>query len=215
MVKVYVEGGGNQNPGLAQDVRKGFKQFFEKAGFNNKPAVIVCGSRQSAYEDYCLAVSNGTPAVLLVDSEAPIDEKCQQGEIINWKPWEHLQNRKNSKGELCDLWEKVGNDIDCHLMVQMMEAWFLADVDAVKAYYRHGFSDSKFPSDSEDIEKISKTRIKEILTKAADETAKAGYSKGRDSFAILELLDPSKVEARSNWAKRFIYLLKEKIDMLP
>ena len=54
-VKLYVEGGGDHNPSLAQDVRLGFKKFLDKAGIVNKPRVVACGSRWSAYESYRIA----------------------------------------------------------------------------------------------------------------------------------------------------------------
>lgn len=41
MVKIYVEGGGNRNPSLVQDCRKGFKQFFTNAGFKNAPQWLL------------------------------------------------------------------------------------------------------------------------------------------------------------------------------
>jgi hypothetical protein len=122
MVKIYVEGGGDRNPSLARDLRRGFQSFFTNADFEKKPAVVACGSRQTAYEDYCLAVANGQTAMLLVDSEAPVQEQFEQGDIRDWKPWEQLQSRTNSAGEQCDLWTAIGEKTDCHLMVQMMES---------------------------------------------------------------------------------------------
>jgi len=45
--------------------------------------VVACGSRQMAYEDYCVAVRNGQPAMLLVDSEAPVQEQFEDGDIYS------------------------------------------------------------------------------------------------------------------------------------
>ena len=212
MVRIYVEGGGDHNPSLAHDVRQGFQSFFVKSGIKMKPRVIASGSRIKAYEDYCIAVKSGLPAMLLVDSEAPVFERFVQGTHHDWKPWEQLQSRKDQAGVQCDPWEKVGSDADCHLMVQMMETWFLADVDAMKAYFKGGFKANMFPNDDENIEEISKTRTEAILKASTAETKKEGYIKGRDSFIILSQVDPKKVRARSKWADRFLRLLTEKTE---
>lgn len=174
--------------------------------------MVACGSRKMAYDDYCVAVKNGQPAMLLVDSEAPVQEQFEGGDIYSWKPWEQLLSRTDQSGNKCDLWNKVGNDTDCHLMVQMMESWFLADVETVKSYYKAGFKEDRFPSSDENIEAISKERVEDILTASTKNTIKAEYRKGRDSFTILGKVDPAKVCARSKWSERFLYLLKEKMD---
>lgn len=214
MVKVYVEGGGHQNSTLAQDVHKGFQSFFTKAGFDKRPAVVVCGSRQMAYNDYCIAIKAGKSAMLLVDSESPVQEEFEKGNIHDWKPWEQIQSRKDQSGNKCDKWERIGVDTDCHLMVQMMESWFLADVEALKKYFSEGFKETKFPKDDENIEKMSKKKIEDIFNSSTKDTKKEGYKKGRDSFIILSQIDPQKVRSRSKWAERFLCLLKERIDSM-
>jgi hypothetical protein len=78
-------------------------------------------------------------------------------------------------------------------------------------YFGGGFKTSKFPSKSEDIEKVSKERIETILNASARETKKAEYIKGRDSFELLGRVNPWKVRERSKWAARFLDLLKEKM----
>jgi len=150
--------------------------------------------------------------MLLVDSETDVQDIFEDGDIHDWKPWEQLQSRKDQFGNRCDLWEKIGEDTDCHLMVQMMESWFLADVDVVKAHYNGGFKEGRFPGDNEDIEKISKKKIEAILKSSTKETNKKEYDKGQDSFVILGQIDPEKVRIRSKWANRFLCLLSEKID---
>ena len=214
MVRIYVEGGGAHNPNLVHDVRQGFQLFFIKAGFRVKPRVVACGGRNQAYDNYCTAIKAGLPAMLLVDSEAPVQEKFEQGDPSDWKPWEQLQSRKNQAGVQCDPWERVGVDTDCHLIVQMMESWFLADVDAVKAYFKSGFKADKFPGGDENVENITKEKIEAILKAATANTKKESYDKGRDSFIILGQIDPAKVRARSKWADRFLCLLKEKIESM-
>ena len=211
-LKLFVEGGGDRNNSLASDLRRGFKLFLQKAGFIGRlPRVIACGSRQSAYNDYCLAVNKAEPAMLLIDSEAPVEEQFERGDFSEWKPWAQLQSRKDADGNQCDNWDRVGADRDCHLMVQMMETWFLADSEAMKVYYGRGFNEDGFTVRSNNIENIPKEKVYDIIENSTRETKKKGYSKGSDSFKILALIEPAKVKERSKWAKRFLDTLDKKL----
>ncbi len=90
------------------------------------PRVVACGSRQNAYDDFCIAVKkagkNEIP-FLLVDSESKVSRKNMHD------PWEHLKNS--------DHWEqpKPASGRQAHLMVQMMEAWFMADKKNLNEFY--------------------------------------------------------------------------------
>lgn len=136
----------------------------------------------------------------------------EKTDIKKWKPWYHLKNRKNQTGELTDNWDTPQNakDTDCHLMVEAMETWFLADVDTLKAYYKNDFNEQCLPKNP-DIEKIPKAHVFSSLSNATRNTQKGSYNKGNHSFDILALIDPEKVKNRSSWAKRFIELLTEKM----
>lgn len=125
MVKLYVEGGGDSNE-LKSRCREGFREFVTKAGVKNRPRIIACGSRNNAFEDYCTAIENGEDAMLLVDSEAPV-RATNVG-----KPWDHLKDR--------DGWQPPAQaaDADCHLMVQVMESWFVADRETLKKCTQKG-----------------------------------------------------------------------------
>jgi hypothetical protein len=76
-------------------------------------------------------------------------------EIHTWKPWYHLERRTNDSGQSVDNWKKPsnGNDTYCHLMIQMMETWFLVDIDTLKDYYGKGFNENAMPK-QKDIENI-------------------------------------------------------------
>ncbi|HCC37690.1 MAG TPA: hypothetical protein DEQ14_08775 [Treponema sp.] len=217
MVKLFVEGGGDSKS-LHTECRKAFSTFLEKAGLKDcMPRIVACGSRNNAFDDYCTAIENGESAVLLVDSEAPviIDPNMSEEEktdIKKWKPWYHLKKHKNQAGYPTDNWNapKNAKDTDCHLMVEVMETWFLADVEAIKKYYANKFTENSLLK-RPDIEKVSKKEIISSLCDATKNTEKGSYSKGRHSFDILALIDPEKVKNRSPWAKRFIELLTEKM----
>jgi hypothetical protein len=202
-VKLFVEGGGD-NKALRTECRKAFNSFLLKVGFDGSmPRIVACGSRNNAYKDYCTAIKNGEKAVLLIDSEAPVDaESCVEPE--KWKPWNHLKNR--------DGWDcpERGLDEECHLMVEVMESWFLTDTNALKGYYGQNFIENILPQ-NKSIEKISKIDILDALKKATARTNKGNYNKGSHSFKILSLIDSRKVTAKSQWAKRFVDLLTKKM----
>lgn len=208
MVKLYVEGGGD-TAALKTACREGFTSFLEKAGLKGfMPRIVACGGRQDAYESYCTAIDNGDAAVLLVDSEAPVSVKHQQGEPATWLPWRHLKQRQG------DGWDKpaAGIDTDCHLMVQCMESWFLADRATLKKFFGPGFRERSLPAASRAIESISKTQVYESLASATKECkTKAQYGKGEHSFKILVSVDPASVTAASPWAARFVAQMKIKM----
>ena len=99
------------------------------------PAVVACGSRNDAYDSYCTAIANAGQndfPILLVDSEAAVTQE----------PWDHLKARDN--------WDRPDNAIDehAHLMVQCMEAWFVADRELLARFFGQGFSENPLPGDS-------------------------------------------------------------------
>jgi len=68
--KLYVEGGGGSKL-LRTECRAGFSVFLEKAGLRDAmPRIVACGSRNEAYDKFCIAVEHGQRAFLLVDSES-------------------------------------------------------------------------------------------------------------------------------------------------
>ena len=81
------------------------------------PSVVASGSRQEAFNDFCAAVKYDF-IVLLVDSEGPRGKGIQPH-------GQHLKTR--------DSWNQPSGATDdqVHLMVQCMEAWFLADKDSL------------------------------------------------------------------------------------
>jgi len=212
VVKVFVEGGGDSNT-LRTACRKGFSAFFEKAGLKGKmPRVVACGSRQDAYNDFCTALKNGEEAMLLVDAEESVDPSLQgtKDDYEIWKPWEHLAQREGDK------WSKPENTTNkqCHLMIQCMESWFLADRDTLKSFFGQGFKENQLPATANSIEAIGKQQVYAALAKAtADCKTKAKYGKGEHSFKILEQIEPHKVEEASPWARRCIAVIKEKMGV--
>jgi len=210
-VKLYVEGGGNA-ASLKTACREGFSKLLEKAGFKGRmPRIVACGSRNDAFDSFCTAIRIGEPAMLLVDSEAPVSDAAQLGDATEaadrakWLPWQHLQQRKGGG------WQKpVGSeDLHCHLMVQCMESWLLADRQALKVFFGQGFQENQLPALGNPVERVAKERVYDALAKASrDCKSKSQYGKGEHSFKLLGLIDPGKVSEASPWAKRFFEILE-------
>jgi hypothetical protein len=208
VVKLYVEGGGDSAT-LKTACRQGFSQFITNAGIGQRPRVVACGSRRDAYDSCCTAIANGEDAVLLVDSEAPVAHQHQQGQDAEWQPWQHLKQRPG------DGWDKPEGapDTDCHLMVQCMESWLIADPSALKAFFGQGFRGNQLPATANSVESVGKTQVYSALAKATKACkTKAQYGKDEHSFKLLGKIDPTKVTAASPWASRFVSELKKKME---
>jgi hypothetical protein len=185
-VKVYVEGGGDHNKALDTECRRGFREFFRKAGMDRRmPRIVSCGGRSSTYKSFRTSHENAGDddfPILLVDSET---------EVSGRDAWEHVRIR--------DGWQRPDGATpdQLHLMVQAMEAWFHADKEKVEEYYGRGFRPGAL-SQRPEIDNIPKADLLAGL-KAATRACptKGEYSKGRHSFEILALIDPAKVRASS------------------
>ena len=197
-VKIYVEGGGDTRE-LKAKCRMGFSGFFKKADLEGRmPKVIACGGRKKAFDKLIVGLTTATAndfIIFLVDSEDPVAR--------NTGPWLHLENRED--------WVKhpEATDENAHLMVQCMEAWFLADKNALANYYGKGFNENSLPRRIE-IEHVSKSDIEEGLKMATRQCTKGRYDKGSHSFAILAELNPEKVISASPHARRFVTTLLDK-----
>lgn len=198
-VKVYVEGGGDGRE-LRARCRRGFRSFFEKTDLAGRmPRVIACGGRQSAYGKFREAHASRNARefiVLLVDSERPVAEGSG--------PWLHLKNR--------DGWRQPdkATDENAHLMIQCMEAWFLADKECLEAYFGSGFNRKALPR-NQNIEEVAKSDVLGGLKNATRRCQPKGeYGKGRHSFQLLSEVDPAKVMAASPHARRLVATLREK-----
>jgi len=200
-VKVYVEGGGDHNKALDSQCRRGFSDFFRKAGLEGRmPRVVACGGRQQAYDAFRTAHATagaGCLPILLVDSEAP---------VIVADPWEHVRLRPG------DGWLRPAGAAhdQLHLMVQAMEAWFYADKDELQKYFRQGFRPSAMSS-RQDVENIPKDDLLAGIEQATRDSNKGKYSKGRDSFEILARICPARVRAASSvHANRLLNVLDQR-----
>jgi hypothetical protein len=132
--------------------------------------------------------------MLLVDAEGPVTAA---------DPWQHLQQREG--------WQRPARATDdqCHLMVQVMETWFLADQSKLRSFYGQRFRENALPANP-DVEQIPRLDVFSGLTNATRNTQKGSYDKGSHSFEILAMLDPSRVEQSALYARRFLETLRER-----
>ena len=134
------------------------------------------------------------------DSETAVESACEPEEDRStWKPWLHLSKRAG------DEWQRPpgAEDMHCHLMVECMENWFLADKDALARYYGQHFRKNALPANTQ-IEKVPKRDVLRGLASATRDCPKGGYSKGGHSFDILASLNPELVRIASPWAARLL-----------
>jgi len=178
--KIYLEGGGDRNKALAISLRTAMRTFLQKAGVKRLPQIVACGGRTEAYKDFRIALSQKTDAILLVDSEGPVDESSC---------WAYL---KKTVG-----WERPpgATEEQCQLMVQQMESWFLADTQALADFYGQNFHRKSLPT-SQSPEAVDRDRLIKALKKASEKTRKGPYHKGNHQCEILERLDPNLVREK-------------------
>jgi hypothetical protein len=199
-VRVYVEGGGDGKDTKA-NFRQGLGAFLKDLvqiarERRIKWCLVACGSRNETFNAFATALQVHPEAfnVLLVDSEDP----------VNNSPWQHLKAR--------DHWDTppLGNE-RCHLMVQMLEAWLVADVDALGRFYGRGFRAQAIPR-QKDVEQISKDTLQSALKQATQDTQPGEYHKTRHTPKLLALLDVHKVRQSASYCERLFSTLTAALE---
>jgi len=193
-IRIYAEGGGD-----SKDTKAFFRQGL--SAFLGDPkqsaharrirwTVVVCGPRQRAFVDFRNAIASHPDSfnILLVDSEA----------IVEGTPWQHLKLR--------DGWNapEIPDD-HCQLMVQAMEAWFVADPEGLASFYGRDFNGNSIPRTN--VESVGKHQLNQALRDATRNTQKGEYHKIRHGCKLLEIIDPVSVrQALSHCARLFATL---------
>ena len=184
-------------------IRIGFSEFLKKLRQCAQKErirwqIIVCGSRQNAFGDFKNALKANPNAfnVLLVDAEAPVN--------VNTTPCQHLKLRDN--------WDLPNiDDEHCHLMVQTMEAWLIADIETLKKFYGSRFKENVIPQNSE-VEKIDKNQLEPSLKAATHKTQKGEYHKIQHASKLLALLDVDKIRRVAPHCDRLFTILIQKMS---
>ncbi len=202
-VRLYIEGGGDDQ-NTKRKLKEGFGTFLKEIRDLCRQRgvhwdVILCGGRGSAYKDFCAALQAHPEALclLLVDAEAPV--------TVADLPWKHLFQR--------DRWAcpEQTTDMQCHLMAQVMESWFLADPDTLARYYGSEFKLNALPKEN-NVEKIAKTQVETCLKQATQHTKTKGeYHKIRHGAALLGLIRPALVKERAPHCRRLFDTLRQHI----
>lgn len=195
---IYIEGA--EKGAAANRLRSGFRQFLnplyqlaQQKGIKFHPP-IMCGSGVEAYKDFQTGFSHNKQAIniLLVDAEKPVAE--------NSGTWAHLK------------WDSLGlDDSHCHLMAQTMEAWLIADKDALAGYYLKDFNSKALPQNSH-VEEIPKTDLLDKLRRATEKTTKGCYHKTIHAPEILKRLDVAKVRKAAPHCDHLFKTLTEKMS---
>jgi hypothetical protein len=155
-----------------------------------------CGGRQAAYEAFLNARRRpavGELIVLLVDSEGPVTSVSRAG---------HLRERAGDGWDLTDVAED-----HVHLMVQAMEAWIVADPDALADYYGQKFQRSALPR-RRNLEEEPKADCARKLSDATRLTQKGEYRKIRHAADLLARIATAKVRTRCPHADEMFLALE-------
>ena len=158
--------------------------------------LVCCGPRDEAFRSFRNAARNGEAAIvlLLVDAEGPVATG----------PCEHLQAG--------DKWDMTGVDAQSvHLMVQTMETWIVADVDALSRYYGQGFNAGALAR-AVDPESVAKQDLERSLRRATERTGKGRYRKIAHASDLLQRIDAETVRARCRHCQRLFDELGGMID---
>jgi hypothetical protein len=203
-VRVYVEGGGDSKA-TKKALRLGLSQFLRDLVEAAREVgaqwqIIACGSRQDTFNGFRHALRSHPAAfnVLLVDSEGPVASG----------PRDHLARR--------DGWPfpRGVDDCQCHLMVQMMEAWLVADPDALERFYGQGFRRNAIPSQP-DVEMIERPALLACLARATEDTTKGEYHKTNHAPKLLAMVDPGRVRRAARHCERLFSALLRVLDSGP
>lgn len=87
-------------------------------------------------------------------------------------------------------------------MVQAMEAWLLADRDALRRYFGRAFNENSLPNVG-NLEDVTVRSLETSLRTSSSNCSKQ-YSKGPTSFEILAVVNANHVAARCQHAKSLL-----------
>jgi|ERR1017187_9914595 hypothetical protein len=180
-IRIYFEG--------ASELREGFRSFFGeiKTADGRGPKLIAGGGREQAIADFRKSFKSHAAALnlLLIDSEGPdtgrlFETICQPQQIP-----------ENARGKV--FW-----------MVECMESWFLADVEALGRYYYLDLAEAL--RGNPDVEEIPKRDVLARLKAATN----GRYHKTKDAPHLLKRILPERVkQAAPNCRRLFNRFLSD------
>jgi Domain of unknown function (DUF4276) len=168
-IRIYFEGDKRLRPGF----RIFLDEIYKRASHSRRQVRLI-STKGKPVEDYMAALKTHPHArnILLLDSEGPAGDSlsalCQKRGI------------------------PVSNSESVFWMVQLMEAWFLADPEALQQYYGRGFRASSLPGNPR-VEEVSKKDVCQGLREATRSSGKGEYDKTAHAPHLLQLIQPDKV----------------------
>ena len=167
-IRIYYEG--------APQLKEGFRSFFGKLVLQDyyrlcRVRFVAGAGRAEAIHDFQDACQSHPSSwnVLLIDSEGPDDTQL-----------------------FARLGLPAAQRDSVFWMVQLMESWFLADIQALKGDYRKGFQEARLIV-KRDIERVHKNDVIKWLEDATKATQKGKYDKTAHAPRLLGLIDPALV----------------------
>jgi hypothetical protein len=183
-VRIYFEGD--------DQLRPGFHRFFSRVldVQSRRHRIQFVALNGDPVGGYDIAVRRHPNAVniLILDSEQPLDGTGDR----------EKQLTAYSAGRI--FW-----------MIELMEAWFLADREALRSYYGNQFRDAALPGNP-DVEAISKNDVREGLRTATRNTSKGAYHKTKHAPKILERLAAESVRRNSRQCNRLFSVLSQLVS---
>lgn len=204
-IRIYIEGDKkSKNSNIS--LREGFSNFFndlrDKAREKHiRFDVILGGNSAETFKDFLRGVKShpNSFVTFLIDSDDEVSEEDT--------PKSFLQKQEKSKNWE---WKNVGDE-QCQLMVQIMESWFLADVETLQSYYGQKFNSKAIPK-TNDVEKIAKLEVENSLNRATQNTQKGIYHKIKHGAELLTRIDVIKIKQRAKHCQRIFQTIEEKIE---
>ncbi len=203
-IRIFIEGGSKgQDRFSSQKLRIGFASFLselvaeareKKIRFN----INICGSTDQTFRIFQSAnkKTNNSFLCFLVDSDKPLEDDDTPKSFLQREKTLNFENVK---------------DEQCHLMVQIMESWFLADVETLKTFYGQKFKPNTIRKQT-NIEKIAKLDVEKSLDKATNETSKGKYHKIKHGAELLGKIETAKVREKSEHCNRLFETMVEKLS---
>ena len=191
-IRIYFEG--------HRALKAGFSQFFadlrRRAKSHRCPFELISGgSGATTCRDFSIALKTHPNAwnILLKDSEGP-----DAGELS-----ETLCREQG--------WDKAHCD-SIFWMVEMMEAWFHADKDALEEFYGQNFNRGILRPNPK-VEEIPKTDLERGLRDATRHTSKGNYFDSKTSHGpkLLAVISPGKVQKAAPNCKRLFETILAKL----
>jgi hypothetical protein len=201
---ICIEGGatGSDSKDLDIRCREGFRKLLENCGFaiskKQMPRLVACGGRGAAFDRFKIAQRTKTAGDfvgLWIDSEEPLSNLEAT--------WEHLRER--------DQWVKPEKAVDEQVlfMTTCMETWFVADREALKAYFKDKLQVSALPP-LQNLEDRDRHDVQNKLVHASRQCSNA-YAKGSKSYEILGKLSPRVLEQFLPSFVRVCRILRERL----